>query len=94
MICSQYHASAALQRSLIGLPLTDAESADRSCQTWLHAWVLSCNLQSSHLSDNISVNMAFGLLVGNIEVSDVQVTRALPALLHPLVSSSMVLLLF
>ena len=44
MICSQCHASAALQPSLIGLPLADALSADASCQTWLHTRVLSCNL--------------------------------------------------
>ena len=33
MICSLCHASAALQPSLIGLPLADALSADGSCQT-------------------------------------------------------------
>ena len=32
MICSQCHASAALQSSLIGLPLAEALSADRRCQ--------------------------------------------------------------
>ena len=33
MICSQCHASAALQPSLIGLPMADAYSAARRCQT-------------------------------------------------------------
>ena len=33
MICSLCHASAALQPSLIGLPLAEALSADGSCQT-------------------------------------------------------------
>ena len=54
MICSQCHASAALQPLLIGLQLGDA------------------------LSD---VNVAFGLLVGNVEVLDVQMTRAIASTL-------------
>ena len=37
MICSQCHASSALQPSFVGLQPTDALSADGSCQTWLHA---------------------------------------------------------
>ena len=65
MICSQCHASSALQPSLIGLPLADELSADGSHQTWLHA----------------RVNEAFGLLVHDIEVSDVQMTRVLASTL-------------
>ena len=76
MICSQCHASAALQPSLIGLPLADALSMEvvklGSVQRFCHA--ISDHLIHWTIFD---VNVTFGLLVGNVEVSDVQVTRAL-----------------
>ena len=54
-----------------------------------------CHVLSNHLicwtiSD---VNVGFGLLIGDIEVLDVQMMRDLPALLCPLVSCNMTLLL-
>ena len=81
MICSQCCASAALQPSLIGLPLVDAYSADGifrlgSMEGFCH--VISNHLICQTISD---VNVAFGLLVSNVEVSDVQVTRALASTL-------------
>ena len=78
MICSQCHAIAALQPSLIGLPLYLLMEVVKlaSMQGFCH--VISDHLICSTISD---VNVAFGLLVGNIEVLDVQVTRALASTL-------------
>ena len=71
MICSQCHASAARQLSLIGLPLADALSAG------------FCHVISNHLIrwTIFDVNLSFGLMVSDVEVSDVQVMRALASTL-------------
>ena len=63
------------------MQLADALSADRSHQTWLHARV--CHVISDRLicQTIFDVNVAFGLLVGDIEVSDVQMTGALASTL-------------
>ena len=77
MIRSQCCASAALQPSLVGLQLADALSADESHQTWLHArfsHVISDYLICQSIFD---VTVSFCPLIGNVEVSDIQMTRAL-----------------
>ena len=54
-----------------------------------------CHVISDHLvcQTIFDVNVAFGLLIGDVEVLDVQMMRALATLLHPLVLSNMALLL-
>ena len=82
MICSQYCASSALQPSLVVLQLADALSANGSHQTWLHARVLSCIISSHLIYQTIfDVNVAFHLLISDIEVLDVQMVRVLASTL-------------
>ena len=81
MICSQCCANSALQPSLVGLQLADALSADGSSQTWLHARV--CHVISNNLLcwTIFGVYVDSGLLIGDIEVLDVQTMRALASTL-------------
>ena len=81
MICSQSCATAALCHHLLGCHrqmhnlLLEVVKLG-SMQGFYH--VISDLLVCWTISD---VNVAFGLLVGNVEVSDVQVTRALASTL-------------
>ena len=75
MICSQCHASAALLPSLIGLLLPEAVKLG-SMQGLCH--LISDHLICQTVSD---VNVAFGHLICNVEVSDVEVTRVLASTL-------------
>ena len=71
MICSQCHPSAALQPSLIGLPLAHAYLPLEVVK--LGSMQGFCHVISNHLLcwTISNVNVAFGLLICNVEVSDV-----------------------
>ena len=79
MICSQCCASAALQQFLVALQLADALSADRN----LAPYKGFCHIISDHLvcQTICNVNVVFGLLICDIEVLDVQMTRVLASTL-------------
>ena len=76
MICSQCYASSALQPSLVGLQLAMEAFKLGSVQGFCH--VISDHLICQTIFDD---NVAFGLLICDIEVSDVQKMRALASTL-------------